>query len=198
MKIFLISALCILLSALPLHAQGMLPPKKAEPAQPNAPTYLLMGETLPKTLTAVDADGKIRPILSYKSANDVLVIGFYSPRCPQNEKVWFKLRLLYEHYRGWHAAFVGVSTAGDETLEELAEAMKKAHLNYPAVRDDQQKMARALNVTVLPEIIIVDDWGQLRYRGSLKGAEDALVKIIGHADEAYQAEPGGLEGCPLP
>ncbi len=183
-----------------LCAQGILPPEKETKTDaPPKPAYLLIADTVPKSLTVKDADGKDRPLLSYKTANDILVVGFYSPRCAANQQVWAPLRRLYEKYKDWHVAFVGVSVVSDETLKELADAMTAAGLAYPAVRDDQQRAARKLHALVTPELVVIDEWGALRFRGSdLNEARKAIETVVSHIDSVTNPEPSPRSGCAIP
>jgi peroxiredoxin len=191
-------------------AQGMLPKAKEEkPAPPPAP-YVLIGGSVPQTLTVVNSEGQTRSLLSYKSANDILVVGFYSPRCSYNELVWKRLYRLHEQFKGWHVSFVGVRVNSTETLDELQTAMQKAGLPYPAVRDVDQQVAKALNITATPQIVVIDESGYLRYRGALddsvkdpnrmrpKGlAKPAIEAVISHIEYPKNPEPTDFIGCEI-
>ena len=196
-KVYLLSALCSLISAL-VWAQGMLPPKsEAQQEKPAVRAYLMPGETVQKTLAVTDAAGKSRPLLSYKAANDALVVGFFSARCPDNQARWAEIKRFYERFKGWHTAFLAVSVSSDETLEELTGATSKAGLPYPVARDEHQQVAQALHVLSVPMLVILDEWGQLRYRGPVKEAGNALEAVLGQ--EAVQnTEPAESKGCSLP
>jgi len=206
---FALTFFCLL--PLHLYAQGILPPKAGPPtATPQAEKYLLIDEHVPDSITVIDANGKVRPLLTYKSALDVLVVGFYSPSCSYNQDSWTALKRFYDSYKEWNVAFVGVSATPNERLSDLADAMLKAGLTYPAVRDERQRAAVKLNATATPEILIIDEWGNLRYRGPLHDAiqtpgkkphieyaRDALEAVIGHVDPVPSAEPGDFIGCPI-
>lgn len=179
-----------------VYAQGILPAKQASPMSPSERPYRLIGDTISQNLTVLDANGVPRPLLSYKTSTHALVAGFYSPRCALNQSFWNGLRRFYEEYQDWHVSFIGVSVNSDEAPAELAEAMSQARLPYPVVRDDQQKLAKALHVTVLPEIVIIDEWSQLRYRGPLEGVRAALDAVLGQ-EQVKTPEPGDLRGCAI-
>ena len=212
-KRYLISALCILTSAL-LHAQGILPPgpgyKTSREVVVSTKTYLLVGDAVATDLSVVDGAGKVRALLSYKASLEVLVVGFYSPECSYDQALWRDLQLFYQAYKDWHVAFVAVSSKPSDNLDELAAAMKKAGLPYQAVRDENQKVATQLHVTATPEIVIIDEWGHLRYRGPLHDAPQtpggkpqhfyarkAIEAVIGHIERVPDPEPGDFIGCPI-
>jgi hypothetical protein len=147
-------------------------------------------------LSVEDSSGAVRSLLSYKVATDALVVGFYSPRCALNQEVWWRLKRFYERYRGWHVSFVGVSVASDETLGELLDAMAWAGLPYPAVRDLNQQAARKLHVLRTPEILVIDEWGQLRYRGPVDGVSKAVEAVVGQ-EQVENPDAVTFKGCPI-
>jgi peroxiredoxin len=207
-RILIAVTLCVAAARL-ASGQGMLPGMSSSTTViTSSHPFILIGETVPKTLTLVDENGGSRPLLSYKSATDILVVGFFSPRCAVNQAVWRELKRLYNTKKDWHVSFVGVSVNSDETLVELSEAMRKAGLPYPAVRDTDQQVTKALNVTGTPEILVIDEWNQLRYRGPVRGgvqeataktpyAANAIDAVISHVDPVAIAEPPGPIGCPI-
>jgi peroxiredoxin len=168
-------------------------PAAANPAR----SYILVGETVPNSLTVIDTEGRTRPAISYRTPTDLLVLTFISPDCDQNSKEWPVLRRLYERYKDWHVKFLAVSAGTGEHLEALAELMKKEKLPYTVVRDEQKELAAALHVSLTPTIVILDEWSQLRYRGPAEKAAVALDTAIGHIEPIRETEPP-VAGCPLP
>jgi peroxiredoxin len=204
--LFLSFVFCPLILDLPsATAQGFLPPNKVEistaDANHSGPS-ILVGDTVPATLTVTDSSGTTRSLLSYKTPLDVLVLGFFSARCPANVAAWHDLKLFYEAYKDWRVAFVAISANQGESLDELAGVMQKAGLPYTVVRDENQRVAIALHAKGAPEIMIVDESKVLRYRGSLRDAKvpyarQAMDAVIGHSDPVPNAEPGTSSGCPI-
>jgi len=191
-------ALCLLF-AQPAFAQGLLPGQKpAAPAPTPAPGYLLIGNQVPESLTVTHETGLKRTLLSYKPAPDILVVGFFSADCPENQKLWSALSRIYHDYYGWHATFLAVSSKAGETREAVAEAMKKAKMDYTVVRDEDGQAAKLLHATVAPEIVVIDEWGYVRYRGGIKNIRDIFNSVIGHEPLNQEAEPKDVEGCPIP
>jgi peroxiredoxin len=188
------------------YAEGMLPAVKSTPTTVGTSTtpFLLVGQNVPGDLTVVDPDGHVRPVLSYKSTVELLILAFYSPRCPANQAAWWDLQRFYDKYKGWSTVFLGVSSNSNETLDELQTAMQKAGLTHKAVRDDQHHVADKLHILQTPELVIIDEWGILRYRGPLKSADGkilyaqkALDALIGHFEQVPLAEPDLGPGCPI-
>ena len=124
------------------YAQGILPPRSgSNAAAPKAEKYLLIGEHVPDSINVIDINGKTRSLVSFKTSLDVLVVGFFSPSCTTNVDGWKALKRFYETYKEWHVAFVGVSATPNERLSDLADAITKAGLSYPVVRDERQTAA---------------------------------------------------------
>ena len=190
--------LMILVFPLRVQAQGMLPARKAEVQGVPTPSYVMIGNTVPESLSVVDAAGNSRSLLSYKVASELLVVEFFSPRCEANQAQWTAYRRFYQTYKGWHAGFVGISVKSDETLDELKQAMVKAGLRYPVVRDDQGQVTRLLHATMTPEILIIDEFDTLRYRGDVKHAGAILEAVVGQEPLTTDPEPPLSEGCPIP
>jgi peroxiredoxin len=192
-------------------AQGILPaPSTSTTTIVSIDKPILIGEALPDTLIVTDASGTVRTLLSYKSPVDVLVIGFFSTRCPTDAALQVDLRRFYEAYKGWRVAFVGVSSNSGETVADAGRALANAKLPFPAVRDEGAKVARALKVQATPTILIVDESGVLRYRGPLHDAgetpgrrpkihyaKEAIEAVIGHIQGVTYAEPTAFVGCPI-
>jgi peroxiredoxin len=185
-------------------SQGIIPgAKPAAKAEPVAKLpYLMIGEMVPKSVTVTDADGSIRPLLSYKSATDILVVGFFDPRCAQNQLDWQDLRILFEAYKEWHVTFVGVGLGSPDSLSELAAEMSRAGLKFPALRDPDSKALQKLHILARPEIVVIDEWSQLRYRGPVSVgrkayARQAIEAVIGHTEPVPTPEPTETNGCPV-
>ena len=208
----------ILWLGLPLaaHAQGVLPgtdDKKPERVLVSSPTvpYLLIGEEMPSKWTVTDMNGEIRSLASYKTSLEILVIEFVSSECPYNQTSWRDLKKFYEAYKDWKVAFVAVSSGKGERVQDLIDAMAKAGLPYPLVRDKNGEIARGLKITGIPEIVILDEDQMVRYRGALHDAiqtpgkrpktwdaKKAINAVIGHVDSVPEAEPTTFIGCPWP
>ena len=193
-----LSALCLLLSAF-CYGQGFLPPQESTSTiTPASQGPLLIGSKVPYSLTAADENGKRRVLLSYKSAVEIMVIGFLSSSCPEKDQRWFQLGRFYENYKDWKVAFIAVNAGMPASREELAKRLSKAGLPVPLLEDDTRTLIQNLAITSTPELVIFDEDGNLRYRGPVgKDARAALDALIGHIVPVPNAEPAEAGGCPL-
>ena len=193
------------------NAQGMLPAASTTTVRADTGP-LLIGQTVPENLVVLESStGTPRALLSYKAAIEVLVVQFLSPNCKDNQDQWTDLKRFYEDYKGWHVAFVAVDPVPTESPETLKQAMQKAGVPYPVVMDPSRTANASLNINAVPELVIIDESGVLRYRGPLQGfkqtptgikrgapfARKAMDAIIGHTEAVPNPEPGDLGGCPI-
>jgi hypothetical protein len=180
------------------HAQGFLPqPSTSTTATGDMTRPLLIGDTVPETLAVIGENGKKRTLLSYKAPTELLVVVFFSVRCPQAQVQWHQFRRLNEQYKDWRVAFVAVNTSVHDMLTELSDQLKQEKLPWPAVQDDQREATSFLKITGTPEVLIIDEYGVLKYRGPLAGAPKALDTVIGHIDTLKDPEPPLTGGCAL-
>jgi hypothetical protein len=161
-------------------------------------TPLLIGDSVPESLTVNELSGQKRTLLSYKAAVDILVVGFFSTHCDMNKLAWPLLRRLNDSYKDWRVSFIAVSSLPNQTLPELSQVLNQNHLSWPVVQDNDRTMTRRLSIAYTPEIVILDEFGALRYRGPVTEAGKALDAMIGHIDPVADPEPAMTNGCPLP
>lgn len=186
----------LVLAASLAFAQGMMPKVSEEKNETPPAPYLLIGNSVPQSLTVIDSENKIRPLASFKAPTNLLVLIFLSTPCDKNSSFFHELNRYYDAYKDWHASFLGVSVDATDTIKELQDAITHEGLPIPIGRDEGRKVVEALHVTVTPEIVIIDEWGQLRYRGGIKESRRPLEAIVGQ-EPLVNPEPK-VEGCVLP
>jgi hypothetical protein len=197
---FCLAMLLALFSQMPCHSQGFLPPLSSTPTVTHdTGTPLHIDEKMPESLMAVGQDGKERPLLSYKAAVEVLIIGIFSVDCPDLARQWRSIARFYEDYQGWQVAFVAVQAGPEASADDLAKTMKKNGLPIPMVTLRDQALRQILGVQRIPEFLIVDESGFLQYRGpGGPPLRKAVEAVIGHIDSVPNPEPDQQVGCPLP
>jgi len=185
----------LILTASLTHAQGFLPQASTTTVAATETTHpLLIGETIPESVAVIDSDGKERTLLSYKSPTELLVVTFLSARCQTEQSLWPALRRLNNHYKDWRVSFVAATASPTELLPELAHALEREKLPWPVVQDNHRKAAW-LKITKTPEVLILDEYGVLKYRGPVANVKKALDTVIGHIDAVQEPEPPMVEGC---
>jgi peroxiredoxin len=181
-----------------LHAQGLLPSKTEQPSNPRGVSRpLLIGESVPETLSGIDENGKQRTLLSYKSPLEVLVVTYLTANCPAKQALWPKFQRFYASYKGWRVAFLAVSPKTQTAASEVAAALRHEKLPWRVLRDDTSSIVSKLKITGTPEVLIIDEYGTLRYRGPLAQTSAAMDSIIGHLQAVQNPEPPLEDACPL-
>jgi hypothetical protein len=194
-------AFCCLLSACygisSLYAQGVLPPKTSTTTAPvEATGRLAIGDKVPETLAVIDENDHNRALLTYKSAVDILVVGFFSSTCPDRVARWGELERFYENYKGWQTAFVAINAGAPESKSDLAKRLVKAGLPVPVLDDTNHQLSERFKVGSVPFLVIIDESGLLRFRGPPgKDARQAIEAVIGHMVPVPNPEPLTPEEC---
>ena len=192
------ATLLLCLVSLTVHAQGFLPPPAPSTATVSSSQRpLLIGNTIPESLKVATEDGKERTLMSYKSAIEVLMVTFISARCQEGQMPWAALRRLTEDYKDWRVTFLAVDASSSDNGAFLANLLKRERLSWPVVVDPRHAARDLLNISGTPEVLIVDEFGSLRYRGPVSSAKGALEAVIGHLDPVKVPEPPLSGGCPL-
>jgi len=103
-------------------------------------------------------------------AGKPLVIRFWADWCKYCEGEMKAIETVYQRHRGQGLEVLAVNAGQDKPA--VAAFMKKIGVSYPALLDEQSKIARSYGVVGLPTTYFVDA------RGIVRG------KIVGEADEA--------------
>ena len=103
-------------------------------------------------------------------AGKPLVIRFWADWCKYCEGEMKAIETVYQRYRGQGLEVLAINAGQDKPA--VAAFMTKIGVSYPALLDEQSKIARSYGVVGLPTTYFVDA------RGIVRG------KIVGEADEA--------------
>jgi len=111
----------------------------------------------------------------------VVVINFWNPDCPPCRKEAPELKSQWEHLRLLGVRFVGVVYVGGNWPDDPSAArayVREFGLGYPAILDEHSSIARGAAIQGIPETIVADASGQMRYRvlgGVKRGELSALI-----------------------
>ena len=111
----------------------------------------------------------------------VVVINFWNPDCPPCRKEAPELETQWQRLRSLGVRFVGVVYVGGNWPDDPSAArtyVRDYGLDYPSIVDGRSSIARAAAIQGIPETIVADSSGQMRYRvlGGVKPGE--LVALI--------------------
>ena len=99
-----------------------------------------------------------------------LVIRFWADWCRYCEGEMTAIESVYQRHRGQGLEVLAINSGQDKPA--VTAFMKKIGVSYPALLDEQSKIARSFGVVGLPTTYFVDA------RGIVRG------KLVGEADEA--------------
>jgi peroxiredoxin len=133
-----------------------------------------LGEKVP-SLQLVDEEGWRHSLFEGLEQGDVLVVGFYSYRCPDSKQAWKRVSKLSRTYRGKPVRFVGISTDWREPLGVLRRLAGRADVTL--YRDDG-RLAELLGATTTPSVFVIDGTRQLRFRGTPDDSFDKALDAV--------------------
>ena len=139
----------------------------------------LFSQSLPN-ITLKSLDGKSINVKKVSNSKDVKVFAFWATWCVPciNE-----LDAISEVYEDWqdetNVELIAISTDDSRTKKRIRPLVNGKDWTYEILLDDNQDLKRALNITVLPHLLIVKN-GEIIYRKTsyTPGSEDEIYEII--------------------
>jgi thiol-disulfide isomerase/thioredoxin len=95
------------------------------------------------------------------------VLVFSNTSCPLVQRYWPTLNKLEKDHRGKGVQFVAINVGADDSIVEMAAQAVKYEVAFPFVKDFKFAWAPALGVQRTPEVVVLDEQRQLRYRGRI-------------------------------
>ena len=139
----------------------------------------LFSQSLPN-ITLKSLDGKSINVKKVSNSKDVKVFAFWATWCVPciNE-----LDAISEVYEDWqdetNVELIAISTDDSRTKKRIRPLVNGKDWTYEILLDDNQDLKRALNITVLPHLLIVKN-GEIIYRKTsyTPGSEDEIYENI--------------------
>ncbi len=121
-------------------------------------------------------DGKTAKLADYRNdekgeGGKVVVITFWSYKCPSGKRMMQDNRELAEFCEKKDVVFLGISSYG-ETKDQVKDYSKKKSLSYSIAYDDDQSIVKKLGANVVSTTAILDKDGKVVYYGSLVSRKD--------------------------
>jgi hypothetical protein len=155
-------------------------------------------------------DGRKVPLVP--STGGVTAVVFYSTECPISNEYSPILKTIAESQPSTGFSMVGVCVDPDLSADDIAKHAKEFGLKFPIVSDRDGMITARLGIKVTPEAVVIDDAGQIRYRGriddtyaargkrkanpSTSELKDAIACVLNHKE--VPAENVEAVGCPVP
>jgi peroxiredoxin len=140
-----------------------------------------------------DADGQAHTLASLKGKNGTVLV-FLSVQCPVCNAYNERLEKLYEDYRGRGVAVIGINANSDEQAAQVKSYVKEKGLNFPVLRDADDKIADRLGAGHTPEVFFLDASGKLIYHGAIDNSMNPVMVNTNHLRNAIDA---ALAGKPI-
>jgi peroxiredoxin len=164
------------IAALALLIAGALDPE----AQDSAPKAARVGQPAPD-FTLEDLDGRrfrlsdLRADAKAGREGQVVVLAWWSATGPAVAKTDPILRALHERYRSAGVRFLAVAPfasredgrPGTESLTLIREFKRLRKIEFPLLPDFDRRVCRQYGVDHVPEVMVIDRSGILRYRGAI-------------------------------
>lgn len=136
------------------------------------------------------------------------VVIFTTLDCPVVQRYMPRIKELEAAYRDRGVQFVSINVGPNDAIREVAYQAVRADLPFPHVKDFDGEAVRALGVTRVPQVAVLDADRKLRYRGRIDsqyrtggvqpgtGREDlklALDAVLSGAEVELTETP--VDGC---
>lgn len=172
------------------------------PAPGNAPGQLGAKVT---NFSLKDTLGRVHTLADY--AGKIVVLSFWSFKCPVSLANDVHLKALQAEYGAKGVVVLAVSSSANESAEEVRRNAANLNLTFPVLLDEEGMLSERLGATHAPSIFIIDGASNLRYQGSLAGdkktaqgggglgAREAIEDLL--AGRAVKTAQTRFSGCAI-
>jgi peroxiredoxin len=95
------------------------------------------------------------------------VIAFVGTECPVGDLYYPRLVELHREYGPKGVVFLAIDSNAHDSEEEVAAKAKEFGLDFPVLKDPDNRVADALMAERTPEVVLLDGSATVRYRGSV-------------------------------
>jgi thiol-disulfide isomerase/thioredoxin len=114
-----------------------------------------------------DLEGGAHQLGQVLESNKAVVFAFSGIGCPLVNLYAPKLQGLNERYAERGVKFFWVNSNSQDTREELAEEVKRFGIGFPAVKDENNRIADLLGAERTTEVFVIDKTRALKYQGRI-------------------------------
>ncbi|MBI2654184.1 thioredoxin family protein [Candidatus Woesearchaeota archaeon] len=117
------------------------------------------------------ADGKAYSLNDFKPKK-ILVIIFMCNHCPYVQAYVERMKAIQSDFGVKSVQVVGINSNDevnypDDSFDKMVEFAKQRKLNFPYLRDEDQKVATTYGAQCTPECFVFDSERRLRYHGRI-------------------------------
>jgi peroxiredoxin len=117
-----------------------------------------------ENFTLNDFYGKSSSLADYKDKK-LVVVAFIGTECPVAKAYGPRLAELAKKYADKGVQFLAISSNRQDTITELSAFARVAHIEFPVLKDLNNKVADQLGAQRTPEIFVLDQDRAVRYHG---------------------------------
>lgn len=137
-------------------------------------------------------DGKTYSLDSFRGKK-IIAIVFMCNHCPYVQGSIERIKLIESDFGVKGVGVVGINSNDginypDDSFEKMIELSRQRNLNFPYLRDEDQKAANAYGAQCTPECFVFDGHRKLRYHGRIdnspKDANSVQTTDLRNAIEA--------------
>ena len=133
-----------------------------------------------------DVSGTAHALSEYSGR--VVVLAFWSFKCPVALAYTDRLRSLQEKYAGRGVAILAIDSSANESPAEVKRNAANLGLSFPVLMDPDGAVAERLGATHTPGVFILDRGDVIRYQGAIdNNKRPGDGGRIAHAEEALDA-----------
>jgi peroxiredoxin len=135
-----------------------------------------IGEKAPNFDNLLSVDGKMYSLSSFDD-KEIVVLIFIANRCPTARVYTDRLKAIQNDYGDKGVQLVGVNSDNQyffplESLGKMTEVFNERQLNFPYLKDHDQKVAKSYGALVTLHAFALDRQRRLRYRGRIDDSRD--------------------------
>lgn len=162
------------------------------------PTALRIGDRVPEFEGLLAVDGRSYRLSSFDD-KPVLALVFIANGCPTVSVYDVRLKALQESYGPRGAQVIAINAnnphlSPPDTFPEMVRRSEEAAFNFPYLKDEDGRVARAYGAIATPHVFVLDSDRRLRYRGRIDDSRDPS-KIT--RNDLEDALAGLLDGKPV-
>src|SRR5262249_8920089 len=149
---------------------------------------LKVGQPAPAFHDLPGVDGRRYSLASF-DGQPLLVIVFMGNGCPTVKVEEDKIKALQGALAARGVQFVAINPnnpylSPPDTLAEMIKRAGEKQYNFPYLKDEDGRVARAFGATNTPHFVVLDQARTLRYKGSMDDTRDPARATIGYLENA--------------
>ncbi len=133
-----------------------------------------------------DLQGKTYTAETLKQ-HQATVFFFGSTQCPISNIYTPRMVELAHTYQPKGVQFFFVSPNREDSPDTIIQYIKARNITFPAIKDDDLKIADSLHANRTPEAVLVDSTGEVRYLGRIDDNTDRTKIVRNHLKDALDA-----------